>query len=1201
MSQVYLPAIEKTASDLSIDWNKVGRLMLKYCLPLNPMSTQPNDKVTNGNNLHINLDCIQSPHGIHSDSKYFARKSSRFKSLKFQQFNGTNNQTESLFKQICCLDKGQRRNIAIIGESGTGKSLCLQTIAHWMLDKTHYIPIWVSPEQLISITLEDYLKDRWLTQCSKHYSTKEKLSLEFWQASFEALLNTGRVWLLIDGIDYFCSQSINNGSQSPLTPLIQERQDSIDHCHLILTCQTVTWKMQPQSLAKFDIYQTKSLANQTEIQQFVQQWFVSSSPQAKKPDSEGTLGEQLSSLLSKPHNQHLQQCLKNPLRLSLLCRWWQKNPQTLPQTRTTLYQVLVDEFYQWQAETTNISPQKQQQLNQFLTDLGWNHRQTGDPSAPISQAMIEGNQSLLSLSLQLHWLRPVRMATQQEKENQYQFEDHTFEDYFAALAIDDGQFFLNAETTTLKLFSDQWQQILLFWLGRKDIGSEKKEALMQALVSFEDECGQENFYGFRAYLTAAMALSEFPDCSLAEPIIKQLLAWGLADTDSSNLRTLAARESLGGLYRPLVMTNLINLITQDLPPSLQRQGLYYIQRLGQGNAEAIAVLTQCLENTDDPIFRWQLAQTLGTIDPGNPTAISIIVEVLETANSEQDYQKAFLGLEKIAQGEAQGVKALVRLLHRQPAPNLRRRTFQCLEMVSQGNATAIAILVQLIRTTKDETTRRQAAESLEKIDPGNPTAIAGLIKLMETASTHSIRQEVVYSLGEVCPGNSQAIAALVRLLQDNEDIYLRWIAISSLGKIASGNGEAIAILEKLINPDEPLLIRKEALDSLGKIDPTNPVIVKVSIQLMEEVEDEEIYREIAENLGKIDPGNPTAINALTKLLQISRDQFVLRQVAVSLGKIDPGNLEALMVLVNLIQSTRDPDIRSLAAESLGDIGQGNPAAIATLIRLLETSSHLESRRCAAKSLSKIAVGNKGAIAAFLRVLPTIKDQYLGKQLAEGLITILPPKQMSQVVTQLRDHLLEKSLPEDSPCYQVIWHCAQSLSYQTFTEAWHQRSLPIKLSLSSPIPEPKIPETLTPLERLQQHLKDHVHSETSHIIWIESNRFIDSDNPSIDIYDQMLEQDCPPFDHGLPETLSKLRLYWHLLQRKSPKSPLVLLFYDEADDSANANLSLHLLNSLGKFKGMIGVITRQELSGLSIFSPDDPQLGQTLLTWITEKL
>ena len=104
--------------------------------------------------------------------------------------------------------------------------------------------------------------------------------------------------------------------------------------------------------------------------------------------------------------------------------------------------------------------------------------------------------------------------------------------------------FFHHRDNKIEIFSDKWQHILLFWIGREDIACEEQEALITALIEFEDECGQENFYGFRAYLTAAMALSEFQNCSLKETIIEQLFIWALADEDDSNLHRLAARKTL---------------------------------------------------------------------------------------------------------------------------------------------------------------------------------------------------------------------------------------------------------------------------------------------------------------------------------------------------------------------------------------------------------------------------------------------------------------------------------------------------------------------------------------------------------------------------------------------------------------------------------------------------------------------------------
>ncbi|MEA5510592.1 HEAT repeat domain-containing protein [Crocosphaera sp. UHCC 0190] len=1125
-------------------------------------------------------------------------------------------QQEQFFQKIFLSDNAHNlpQNIAIIGESGMGKTLFLQKIAHLILEQTDKIPIWIGPHQLRKNKLQEYLWEKWLIQGSNRYRTQDSIPREVWQREFEQLLAHQKVWLLCDGMDYWFDESVDRVASSPLEWLIEQRQDMTDQLPIILTCQTQTWGNKPRLLPKFEVYQTQPLENHHHIKQFIQQWFLPSLLFEQRKPLKEHLDQQLCRILEEPETQHLQRWLKNPQRLALLCRFWLKNPNQFPKTSAQLYQGLVNEFYQWQAENISTTLQQKQQLSHLLAILALKNQSHSETSSIIDYEMIVDsfgeNLPLFSLAVQLKWLIPVGMVTENEENNYYTFCDQTFRDYFAALAIDDWQCFLNSHNTTYPIFSYQWQNSFRFWLGREDISTDDKETLIKALMTIDDQCGPANFYGLRAYFIATTGLGEIPNCSYGTQMVEQLLDWGFETTSvpsssqtvALSLRSLAAKESLHTLYRPLAIAALITLIENSTDEEEQKERLQFLGRLAKGNAVAIAALTQFLTTATSPSLGWQIAETLGTIDSGNAQAIAIFVELLETATTDETRQMAFLGLEKIAQGNLQGIKALIHLLHSQSSPSLRRRTFQALEIIGQGNATAIAILVQLIRTTKEIGIRRQAAESLEKIDPGNPTAITVLVQLLETANNPTIRQEAVYSLGEVCPGNVQAIMALVTLLQQNNDVYLGWIAISSLGKIGEGNEQAIAILENLMHSGESLLLRKEALDSLGKIAPKNSAIMQVSLELMKQVEDEETYREIAESLGKLDPGNPGAINGLTQILQTSRDEFTLRQAAASLGKINPGNLEALRVLVNLIQSTDDADIRGLAAESLGDIGPGNPVAMATLIRLLETSTNLENLRCAAKSLGKVAPGNKEAIAVFVKLLQTVNNSNLGIEIAESLIDILPLKQMPQIVIQLRDSLLKEPDSESSACYKVMWHCAQYLSYREFYQAWHQRALPTPLLSSKNLPKPLIPpvvnSSLTVLEKLGQETEKIPQFNSIKLVWIESSRFIDPGNPAIDIYDQMLEQQCQPFEHGLPENLAKLRLYWHLLQRNSSKTQLILLFYDDAH---TPHLSTDFLEILGKFKGVIGVISQQTSSAIPIFSPDDPQLIPTLLEWMTKQV
>lgn len=76
--------------------------------------------------------------------------------------------------------------------------------------------------------------------------------------------------------------------------------------------------------------------------------------------------------------------------------------------------------------------------------------------------------------------------------------------------------------TTEGISATQWLEIL-HWFRRDDISPQQKEALIRKLVNFDDNCG--GFYQYRAYFLAAEALSYFPECSLGDAIVEQLLKW----------------------------------------------------------------------------------------------------------------------------------------------------------------------------------------------------------------------------------------------------------------------------------------------------------------------------------------------------------------------------------------------------------------------------------------------------------------------------------------------------------------------------------------------------------------------------------------------------------------------------------------------------------------------------------------------------
>ncbi|HBL58292.1 MAG TPA: PBS lyase, partial [Cyanobacteria bacterium UBA8803] len=332
-----------------------------------------------------------------------------------------------------------------------------------------------------------------------------------------------------------------------------------------------------------------------------------------------------------------------------------------------------------------------------------------------------------------------------------------------------------------------------------------------------------------------------------------------------------------------------------------------------------------------------------------------------------------------------------------------------------------------------------------------------------------------------------------------------------------------------------------------------------------------------------------------------------------------GNESAIAALIRILDTTDHDSTRWQAADSLGKIGTGNESAIAALIRILDTTDDESTRRQAAYSLGKIGTGNERAIAALIRILDTTDDESTRRQAADSLKEILQDHQLWLVIPALKDYLTDQvyennfNLYEHS--YELIWHCAQTLPYPEFYQAWHHSPL---------TPHPEVPKTtgvgFTPESQrlnnaeLPSLLRAAINSNSElkdkvRLIGIDGNNFIDTDNPAIEIYCQMLDQNCPERQNGEPETMPKLMFYWHSLQRnlkKESNSTPVLVFYNSRPSPSvsvsegteeEERFSDTFLKALSKFNGAICVVTEQPDIPLQSFSPSQPNLVEDIVAWI----
>lgn len=688
--------------------------------------------------------------------------------------------------------KSQGRKIAIIGEPGAGKTTLLQETAHW-LGRAGGLPIFVKLADLQGKSLEDYLLENWLKLATR----KPRITQDI-EDDFVDQFNAGRVWLLLDGVDEMAE------SDNLLSSIDRQLTGWVAAARIVLTCRLNIWDVNKNALYTFDTYRTLELTYPDMVGEFIRRFFSKA--------AEPTKGEKLIEKLDQSQ-QRLRDLVKNPLRLTLLCRTWKRRQGELPQTKAELYKRFVETFYEWK-DKPEISTEKRQLLNQALGELA---KRAIDEEATkfrlretlIRKELDKFDRSLFGLARDFGWLNQVGMAAEKPDEPVYAFFHPTFQEYFAALAIPDRDFFLprkhkdrpvvnennSGKYKPYRIFEPQWKEVILLWLGRQEeeVSKQQKEEFIEALVKFEDGCW--DFYWYRTLFLAAAGIAEFKDCIYADWIVATLVkcsAETYTDTMDERLVGEAARATL----------------------------------LETDRTRAVNALIDELNDFIDEDARWKVFNSLVQIGTGNSEVIAALTDLMHTSSDEELRQEAAFFLGKINLDKREAINFLKQQLLNTTLPNwLHLRTASFLGEIDRHNPDAIKYLTELIN--QNQGFRLEAASTLGKIAPGNQDAIKTLTKFLSTDPGEcliNIPLVAACDLLQTDPDNADAIRVLSKFVEPSQKLWDRLKAASSLGKIQQGKQEAIKVLleviHEAINTTQDRRLLQQAGWSLKQIDPS---------------------------------------------------------------------------------------------------------------------------------------------------------------------------------------------------------------------------------------------------------------------------------------------------------------------------------------------------------------------------------------------
>ncbi|GJD22147.1 hypothetical protein RIVM261_071030 [Rivularia sp. IAM M-261] len=629
----------------------------------------------------------------------------------------------------------------------------------------------------------------------------------------------------------------------------------------------------------------------------------------------------------------------------------------------------------------------------------------------------------------------------------------------------------NLEQSNYRIFEPDSKAEILYWFSREDISNIQKDEFIKALINFDDGCG--NFYRHRAYFLAAEALRYFPESYLGDVIVNQLLNWSYVYFSWQIIPKplqAAAREVLKVTDPKRVVEAFTNLLHTTTSRVTLRQASVELGKLDAGNKTAIAALILLLDVSKDEHTQQRVIDSLASIGHANENVVQALISFLTKTSNVSLCWNIMTALGAVAKGNQQVIIALSERLKNNACHNDNDyfKTAVTLWELNPDNLVAKDSFVKVLAVTNDFDLVSIIADYLLKIDFDSQAVIAVLSqKLAEHESEH-IRITCASHLAKLDFGNPTAKQTLIQIISNSKDSCLEYQAFRYLLQFFPSDEDTVYIFGTTQISENRCFFGAIA-KNIEENGSTNQISIDFLIFNMHESPSKDDCHTAINLLRYVDLTDDTLgrnkiITALIAFLQKNQGDIICLSASDTLLTIDPNNQTAINLLVEVLEVNRSEWVCRAAISMLLQVGYYNEKIVEKLIDSVSTQ-----KSCCSDDMWKVSryleliKDNQN----YTNVLDTIVAHYLEffhncltpryeeediinpwqffsysyhlVELSEKLLHVLQPQHLPQVVTSLKSHLNKSSYNSTSyryeAIYNLIYHCAQNMSYVDFCHAW----------------------------------------------------------------------------------------------------------------------------------------------------------------------